>query len=56
MRAPFTSYDVTPDGQHFVVFQYAGGRAEPSSVPTVVLNWMDEVRRQVTAGQSDAGK
>jgi serine/threonine-protein kinase len=56
MRAPFTSYDVTPDNQHFVVFQFAGGRAAPTSVPTVVLNWLDEVRRQVTAGQSDAGK
>ncbi len=56
MRAPFTSYDVAPDGQHFVVFQFAGGRAAPTSVPTVVLNWMDEVRRQVAAGQSDAGK
>lgn len=56
MRAPFTSYDVTPDNQHFVVFQFAGGRAAPTSVPTVVLNWLDEVRRQVAAGQSDAGK
>jgi serine/threonine-protein kinase len=56
MRAPFTSYDVTPDGQHFVVFQFAGGRSAPSSAPTVVLNWLDEVRRQVAAGQSDAAK
>jgi len=56
VRAPFTSYDVTPDGQHFVVFQFAGGRSAPSSAPTVVLNWLDEVRRQVAAGQSDAAK
>jgi len=56
MRAPFTSYDVTPDGQHFVMFQFAGGRSAPSSAPTVVLNWLDEVRRQVAAGQSDASK
>ena len=55
-RAPFTSYDVSPDGQHLVVFQFAGGRASATSAPTVVLNWMDEVRRQVAAGQSDAGK
>ena len=56
MRAPFTSYDVTPDNQHFVIFQFAGGRTAPTTVPTVVLNWMDEVRRQVAAGQSDASK
>jgi serine/threonine-protein kinase len=56
MRAPLTSYDVTPDGQHFVMFQFAGGRSAPSSAPTVVLNWLDEVRRQVAAGQSDAAK
>ena len=55
-RAPFTSYDVSPDSQHFVLFQFAGGRAAPTSVPTVVLNWMDDVRRQVAAGQTDAGK
>jgi serine/threonine-protein kinase len=56
LRAPFTSYDVMPDGQHFVMFQFAGGRAAPSSEPTIILNWLDEVRRQVTAGQSDAAK
>jgi Tol biopolymer transport system component len=56
MRVPFTSYDVMPDGQHFVMFQFAGGRTTPSSLPTVVLNWLDEVRRQVAAAQSDAGK
>jgi eukaryotic-like serine/threonine-protein kinase len=55
-RAPFTSYDVTSDAQHFVVFQFAGGRSAPSSAATVVLNWLDEVRRQVAAGQSDASK
>jgi serine/threonine-protein kinase len=55
-RAPFTSYDVTSDAQHFVVFQFAGGRSAPSSAPTVVLNWLDEVRRQVAAGQTDAAK
>jgi Tol biopolymer transport system component len=55
-RAPFTSYDVMPDGQHFVVFQFAGGRAATPSSPTVVLNWLDEVRRQVAAGQSETGK
>jgi hypothetical protein len=38
------------------MFQFAGGRAASSSAPTVVLNWLDEVRRQVSAAQSDAPK
>jgi serine/threonine protein kinase/Tol biopolymer transport system component len=56
LRAPFTSYDVMPDGQHFVMFQFAGGRSALLSQPTVVLNWFDEARKQVAAGQGDAGK
>jgi eukaryotic-like serine/threonine-protein kinase len=56
MRVPFTSYDVMPDSQHFVMFQFAGGRVASSSAPTVVLNWLEEVRRQVAAAQSDAAK
>jgi hypothetical protein len=45
-----------PDGQHFVMFQFAGGRLALLSQPTVVLNWLEEVRKQVAAGQSNAGK
>ncbi len=52
MRAPYTSYDVTPDGQHFVAFQFPGGLPGVSPEPTVVLNWLDEVRRVVSSGQS----
>jgi hypothetical protein len=55
-RAPFMSYDVMPDGQHFVMFQFAGGRAAPTSEPTVALNWLDQVRQLVAAGQSNASK
>jgi serine/threonine-protein kinase len=56
MRAPFTSYDATPDGQHFAMFQFTGGRTVPTSLPSVVLNWLDQVRQQVAVGQSDGGK
>jgi len=56
MRAPFPSYDVTPDGQHFVVFQFAGGKIAAISQPTVILNWIDQVRQLVTSGQSEAQK
>jgi len=56
MRVPFTSYDVMPDGQHFLGFQFVGGKERPAAEVTVVLNWLDEVRRQVAAGQANAGK
>jgi hypothetical protein len=52
----FTSYDVMPDGQRFVMAQFAGRRANAVSEPTVVLNWLDKVRQLVAAGQSDGGK
>ncbi|MFZ3216121.1 MAG: protein kinase [Candidatus Acidiferrales bacterium] len=55
-RAPYTSYDVMPDGQHFVMFQFAGARASEASEPTVVLNWLDEVRRTVDAGQGSTSR
>jgi hypothetical protein len=45
-----------PDGQPFVMFQFAGGRASTVSEPTVVLNWLDHVRQVVAAGQTDGGK
>ncbi len=56
MRAPLGSYDVTPDGQHFVMFQLTGGRMAAASGPTVVLNWIDQARQLVAAGQNDAAK
>jgi serine/threonine protein kinase/Tol biopolymer transport system component len=56
MRAPLGSYDVTPDGQHFVMLQLTGGRTAAASGPTVVLNWIDQARQFVAAGQNDAAK
>jgi hypothetical protein len=38
------------------MFQFPGGRQTASFEPTVVLNWLDEVRRLVAAGQSGAAK
>jgi len=54
MRAPLGSYDVMPDGQHFVMFQLTSGRIAAASGPTVALNWIDQARQLVAAGQSDA--
>jgi len=56
MRAPLASYDVTLDGQHFVMFQLTGGRMAAASGPTVVLNWIDQTRQLVAAGQGESGK
>ena len=56
MRAPLGSYDVTPDGQHFVMLQLTGGRTAAASGPTVVLNWIDQARQLVAAGQNDSAK
>ena len=54
MRAPLGSYDAMPDGQHFVMFQLTSGRTAAASGPTVALNWIDQARQLVAAGQSDA--
>jgi hypothetical protein len=56
MRAPLASYDVTSDGQHFVMFQLVGGRTAAASGPTVALNWIDQVSQLVAAGQSGAAR
>jgi hypothetical protein len=54
LRQPFTSYDVTPDGEHFLIFQFPGGRTTAATEPTVVLNWLDHARQLVAAGQSNS--
>jgi serine/threonine protein kinase len=56
MRLPYTSYDIAPDGQHFVAFQFPDDRPVASPEPTVVLHWLDEVRRQVASGQAGTSK
>jgi serine/threonine protein kinase/WD40 repeat protein len=56
IRAPFTSYDVSPDGQHFVIFEFPAGQATSGSEPSVVLNWLDDARQLVAAGQTQAAK
>jgi eukaryotic-like serine/threonine-protein kinase len=56
MRAPLGSYDVMPDGQHFVMFQLTSGRTAAPSGPTVALNWIEQARQLVAAGQGDAAR
>jgi Tol biopolymer transport system component len=56
MRAPFASYDVAPDGQHFVIFEFPAGTQTAATEPTVVLNWLDQARQLVVAGQTGTPK
>jgi len=56
LRQPLNSYDVTPDGQHFLIFEIPGGRLVTTTSPTVILNWLDQARQVVAAGQSEGGK
>ena len=39
-------YDVTPDGQRFVMIQVGGSDSAPTQI-NVVLNWFEELKRRV---------
>jgi serine/threonine protein kinase/Tol biopolymer transport system component len=56
LRVPFPSFDVSADAQHFVMFQSSSGRSLGNTLPTVILNWMSQVRAQVAAAQVDSSK
>jgi hypothetical protein len=43
------SYDVTPDGQRFLLLQPAEEALAPVTHLNIVLNWFDEVRRKTAA-------
>lgn len=43
-------YDVTPDGQRFVMIQLGGSDSAPAQI-NVVLNWFEELKRRVPTGQ-----
>jgi serine/threonine-protein kinase len=51
MRAPYTSFDTTPDGQHFVAFQFDGGKTTTHPHPPLGLNRVTIVRRQLATAQ-----
>ena len=51
IRAPYASYDVAPDDQHFALLVPAGGNSGQLPSPTVVLNWFARVKKLVAAGQ-----
>jgi len=43
------SYDVSPDGQHFVMLNEHEGNASSATQINVVLNWFEELKRRVAA-------
>ena len=46
-----TNYDVTPDGQRFLMLKPSeAGEAAPTQI-NVVLNWFEELKRRVPLGQ-----
>jgi eukaryotic-like serine/threonine-protein kinase len=48
---PVRSYDVYPDGQHFIVQPLQRDPSPPVTNLRVVANWFDELRRRVPAGR-----
>ena len=48
---PMRSYDITPDGQHFIMLRREPMPDQRVTKLTVVLNWFDELRRRAPAGK-----
>ncbi len=48
---PLRSYDITPDGQHFIMLRNEPPADQPVTKLTVVLNWFDELRRRAPVGK-----
>ena len=48
---PFASYDVTPDGQQFVMIKGGGATEEARQEIIVVLNWFEELKRLAPKGE-----
>ncbi len=44
------SFDVTPDGQRFLLLEPAEQEAAPVTHLNVVLNWFEEVKRKAGPG------
>jgi hypothetical protein len=46
----FQNYDVSPDGQRFLMVKATEQAQAPTQI-NVVLNWFEELRRRVPAGK-----
>jgi serine/threonine protein kinase len=48
---PLRSYDITPDGRHFIMLRNEPWPDQRVTKLTVVLNWFDELRRRAPVGK-----
>jgi hypothetical protein len=46
----FPNYDVSPDGQRFLMLKDVGQEQSPAQI-NVVLNWFEELKQKVPAGK-----
>ena len=46
----FPDYDVSPDGQRFLMLK-ANEQAQPPGQINVVLNWFEELKQKVSTGK-----
>ena len=46
-QATLADYDVTPDGQRFVMIEPSEEALEATTQINVVLNWVEEIKRMV---------
>ena len=44
------NYDVTPDGQRFLMIKESGEEQETAPQINVVLNWFEELKQRVPTG------
>ena len=49
--ASFPYYDVSPDGQRFLMLKLVESQASAPTQIHVVLNWFEELKRRVPAAQ-----
>jgi hypothetical protein len=50
-QVPMRSYDVTPDGKHFIMLRNEPLPDQRVTKLTVVLNFFDELRRRAPVGK-----
>ena len=47
--SPVRNYDVSPDGQRFLMVKPAGDKEPPPTAINLVLNWTEELKRRASA-------
>jgi hypothetical protein len=50
-QGSFPNYDVSPDGQRFLMLKPTEQQAQAATQINVVLNWFEELKRRVPSGR-----